>query len=238
LLATLTNRAEPTYKSGNAVQTSGATSLITAAGLAHADVIDFTSGAWSGSDGLQTFSSGGVTLSATASVPILGTSTPAELTFNGSSCGNAGVGLACAGDGIGINRTNPIFVGDQNDEVNQLEILSVLFAAARDITGVDFLNVFTRQGLIPTERMEIRANGGSWVTLMPTAAAAGGYFSSGYSASGVTSLDIRAAGGLGNALSEGSLARISYVPTPATAALVALGLAGFAFSRKQKAKQA
>jgi hypothetical protein len=206
--------------------------LVFSAGISNADVIDFTDGAWSASNGLQTYSLNGVTLSATGTLPITGASTPAVLTFNGPSCGNAGVGLACSGDGIGIDRTNRFLVGDQNDEVNQLETLSVFFSIARDITNVDFLNVFTQQGIAPAEQMQIRSNGGSWVTLVPTIASPGGYFSSNYSANGVTSLDIRAASGLNNLLSEGSLARITYVPTPATAVLLALGLVGFAFNKK------
>ena len=196
----------------------------------HATVIDFTNASpWSAADGLASYTNGGVTLTSSAS--LLGFTTPTQLTFNAGACGNSSAGLACAGQGIGINRTRVSAPFDQNDQIDFTEILRVGFASPSDIIRLEFLKVFA--GVLP-EAMQVRVNGaGAWINLSPVASAAGGYFDSGFSAASVTTLDIRAAGILSNNPgSDGSLARIT-IPVPASAALLALGLLGIAALRKR-----
>ena len=204
-------------------------SLICAPG--HATVIDFTNASpWSAANGFASYTNGGVTLTSSAS--LLGFTTPTQLTFNAGACGNSSAGLACAGQGIGINRTRiSSTLLDQNDQIDFTEILRVGFASPSDIIRLEFLKVFA--GVLP-EAMQVRVNGaGAWINLSPVASAAGGYFDSGFSAAGVTTLDIRAAGILSNNPgSDGSLARIT-IPVPASAALLALGLLGIAALRKR-----
>ena len=197
----------------------------------HATVIDFTNSApWSAANGLASYTNSGVTLSSSAT--LLGFPTPTQLTFNAGACGNTSVGLACAGQGIGINRTIVTSaLLDQNDEIDFAEILRVGFSTPSDIIRLEFLKVFA--GLLP-EAMQVRVNGaGPWISLSPSTSAAGGYFDSGFSAFGVSTLDIRAAGILSNnPASDGSLARIT-IPVPASAALLGLGLLGIAALRKR-----
>ena len=197
----------------------------------HATVIDFTNSApWSAANGLVSYTNSGVTLSSSAT--LLGFPTPTQLTFNAGACGNTSVGLACAGQGIGINRTIVTSaLLDQNDEIDFAEILRVGFSTPSDIIRLEFLKVFA--GLLP-EAMQVRVNGaGPWISLSPSTSATGGYFDSGFSASAVSTLDIRAAGILSNnPASDGSLARIT-IPVPASVALLALGLLGIAALRKR-----
>ncbi len=203
----------------------------------NAGVIDFTAGAFSGAQGQSTFSSNGVTLSATGYLPLTNSLTASTLSFNGSVCGNTGVGLACMGDGIGISRA-PI-AGPFNillpidvlpDQINRYEVLGLSFAGPVTITGLEFLNV--NRLLNISETMQVRVNGaGAWTSLAPTANQTGGYFASGFSASNVNTLEIRG----GNLASDSSLARVAYVPVPATAVLVGLG-ALFMWNRKKLPK--
>ena len=190
---------------------------------AQASVMDFTSSSWSAAQGQASHSFWGVTLSASGTFI---NPTPAVLTFNGNACGNATVGLACAGDGIGIDRTSiPI---EDVGEVGIRELLNVNFGGPVQLQQIDFLNLFAG------ERLEIRANGtGSWTLLGPSSSQTGGYFSSALNPavfSNVNFLDIRGA----NLLSDGSLARISYVPVPGTLALLLMGAMGFYQLRRNK----
>jgi hypothetical protein len=200
--------------------------------FANAGVIDFTSSQWSGTAGTSYSAPGsGVTLSASGSVPIFG-ATPAELTYNAGSCGNTTVGLACMGAGIGIDRTLvPI---EQAGEINTNELLTVSFANLMTIDRIDFLNMQPKLNLgiavLPADTMSIRANGtGAWQNFSPLMGQLGGFYSAAFAASNVSSLEIRGF----NTLSEASLARISYVPVPGTAALLLLGVAAVAYKRRK-----
>jgi hypothetical protein len=210
-----------------AIALLGATSAV-----ANAGVIDFTSSQWAGVSGFSYSAPGsGVTLTASGVLPVLNTATPSVLTFNAGPCGNNTVGLACAGAGIGIDRTSvPI---EQADEINSGELLKISFANLMTIDHVDFLKLAAPLNLgivtIPGDTMSIRVNGGTWQDFTPTVALGGGYYSAALSASNVSSLEIRGM----NAASEGSLARISYVPTPGTAALLLLGVAAVAYKRRK-----
>jgi hypothetical protein len=212
--------------------------------LAHADVIDFTNAsAWQGANGQQTFSSGFTTLSASGLLPIVNLPTsPAQtvLTFNAGACGAVvSLGLACEGDGIGIDRRQVgVLAGDVPDEIDRRETLSVNFANPLTITSIEFLNL-VRDGvglLGVNEGMDFRFNGGAWQTItMTTPAAPGGYFSTNFAPEiNVTQIDIRGSGNAALSVQDGSLARIGYVPVPASAGLLLLGGLGVMFSRRKK----
>jgi hypothetical protein len=213
---------------------------------AHADVIDFTNASqWLAANGQQSFTAGNTTISASGLLPVLNTATnPAQtlLTFNSGACGAvASLGLACNGQGIGIDRTQVpevLGVGDIPGEIDRRETLTVSFLNPLTITSIEFLNL-VRDGvgrLGINESMDYRFNGGAWQTVTYTSPAApGGYFSTNFAPeSNVSQIDIRGGGPAIGSTQDASLARISYVPVPATAALLALGAVGFAFARRKK----
>jgi hypothetical protein len=190
---------------------------------AQAGTIDFTSSTWSGSNNLQTFFSGGVTLSASA-LTLFGVNPSPVLTFNSpGACGSNPGGLACTGNGIGIDRqsTNPAYILDTNSQIDFAETLRVRFASAVDILRLDFLNANT------VETMLISVNGGVYAPFVQLASNPDGYFPTSFSAAGVNYIDIQ--GLLGNA----SLARIE-VPVPGSSALLGLGLLGLLGVHRKK----
>lgn len=156
-----------------------------AVSTASAAIIDFTSNAWSGANNVSSHSVGGVTLTATGAA--LSLSTP-FLTFNGSSCGNAGVGLACQGDGIGINSRTfaivDIFV-DQTDEVDLSEVLTITFATPTNIAGLDVLNLFAN------ESVQVSVNGGAFSFVFNGSNTTGGFHATGFAANNVSTLALR-----------------------------------------------
>lgn len=190
---------------------------------AQAAVIDFTSSAFSAVNGLTTYLDpiSGVKLKATTT---LGNSP--TLTFNG-------------GDGIGISS---IGVPQLGSEIDSFENLNVLFNGPVRITNIEFLNLFGRiSGRLlstPAESIEVRVNGaGGWTSFTGTDTNSSGlgYLSSGFSALNVTSLDFRGTNGsFTSVLNDASLAKISYVPVPASAALLAIGAIGFVALRRRK----
>lgn len=204
--------------------------IASASMAASAGVIDFTSNAWSGANGLNSYSLNGVTLTALPA-------TQQTLTFNSGGCGNTLVGLACQGAGIGINTVS----GANQDQINisPLETLRVGFGTAQSIVGVDFLKFVSTTIYVPlagnvtnSEQMQIRASTdgttfGAWQTFIaPNPSATGGYYSAGFRADNVLALEIAGKSFGVNALSAASLARIT-VPVPATLPLIGLGLAAF-----------
>ena len=198
--------------------------IATASMAASAGVIDFTSNAWSGANGLNSYGPlNGVTLTALPNGPL----NLQRLTFNAGPCGNTLVGLACQGAGIGVGPVDPT-------QINVLpEALRVGFSSAQSIWGVDFLKFVSTTGFLGySEQMQIRAstdgtNFGAWQTFIaPSPSATGGYYSAGFRADNVLALEI-AGNTFGlNVLSAASLARIT-VPVPATLPLIGLGLAAF-----------
>ncbi|MEI6546926.1 MAG: PEP-CTERM sorting domain-containing protein [Burkholderiales bacterium] len=203
--------------------------IATASMAAAADVIDFTSSAWSGANGVNSYSLNGVTLTAQPNGPF----DLQRLTFNSGSCGNTLVGLACQGAGIGVGPVDPT-------QINVLpEALRVGFSSAQSIWGVDFLKfVSTAVPILGSysERMQIRSstdgtNFGAWQTFTaPDPSATGGYYSANFRADNVLALEIAGrtfgSGFSTNATSAASLARIT-VPVPAALPLIGLGLAAF-----------
>lgn len=199
--------------------------IATASMGASAEVIDFTSYAWSGANGVNSHSVNGVTL--TASVFSI-----QKLTFNSGVCGNTLVGLACQGNGIGISTLGGLTPGQIN--VSPVETLRVGFDTAQSIWSVDFLRLISTYGTDGySERMQIRASTdgtifGDWqIFTASRPSAAGGYYSADFRADGVLALEMAGSIFGDNEESAASLARITTVPVPATLPLIGLGLAAF-----------
>jgi hypothetical protein len=212
---------------------------------AKADVIDFTNSAqWLSANGQQTFSSGSTTISATGLLAVGNTASNPVLTlltFNAGPCGAvASLGLACNGRGIGIDRGQvPQVLGDVPGEIDRRETLSISFANPLTITGIEFLNL-VRDSIGPVgvnEGMDFRFDGGAWQTItMMLPSAPGGYYSTAFSpVTNVSQIDIRGSGSAIASVQDASLARISYVPIPTTAALLFIGMIGVALAKRRKA---
>lgn len=191
---------------------------------ASAGVIDFTSSAWSGATGVNSYSVDGVTLKANPFKY-------QKLTFNSGACGNTLVGLACEGKGIGIST--PYGANQDQINVSTVETLRVGFDSAQSIWGVDFLKLVTTTAFLAySEQVQIRhstdgTSFGDWqIFSAPNPSNAGGYYSANYRADGVLALEMAGKTFDDNALSAASLARIT-VPVPATLPLIGLGLAAF-----------
>ena len=220
--------------------------LLAPVSAVHATVVDFTSNAWSGTNGTINFVGPGITLS----------SAGGNMTFNSSDgatgCGSGGdsdieseTQLDCTGDGIGIAA-----IGSSDDEITQggKESLTVTFTNGPvNIHSIDLLDLFAREisgekAVITwaTGSFEAHADPGSGP---PIPYNRGGYwevnegssdYDSGLTMAGITSFTLT---GFGDHFSDYSLARIEFsaVPVPAAFWMFGTALIGFvAMSRRIK----
>ena len=153
-----------------------------------------------------------------------------NLTFNandngGCVAGQATTGLACAGDGIGIN----------NDEITQggLQKLILTFDSAIDILDIHLLDLFGSEKTGEIAFIQNSASAPQSFKATPgNNGIAGGYWETGFTASGVQSLTVYSET---DDFSDFALARIEFasVPEPGSIALMAFGLIGLVLARKQ-----
>jgi hypothetical protein len=136
-----------------------------------------------------------------------------------------GFGLACDGDGIGIS----------DDEATGIpagrELLRVTFLSGPvDILGVDVLDLFLDEGPGIDESVELSTDATTWSRYY-SAGLPGGYVSTGFTASSTSVLYLR---GFDDKVSDGALARITYVPEPATLSLLGIGVIGLAVIARRR----
>lgn len=155
-------------------------------------------------------------------------------TFNGSKTKEPCITLlACDQDGIGI--------GAAHDEVGLAEILTITFDKAIKVTGLYFLDMFSKPAGTEEATITFSLNGSESapITLLASAVSNGGFAAlTGLNVT-VDKIIFSAADIFGeDGTNDFALAGISAVPVPAAAFLFAPALVGFMGLRRRAAKKA
>ena len=227
-----------------AVLAVAAIAFLGAAQSSQAAVIDFTKASdWAGVAGQWQFTSGtlfdGVTVQVTSQGP------GSLLTFNNGGDVNAScagvTGLACQGDGLGIN----------DDEVTKgsslvdptLERLYVYFNKPVNVTQIGFLDLFGINTLVgdvaPEMAMWVAFNGGGFIdgSLVGTDTTTTlGYKTINTSYTGVTALMFYATTPPASANTDFAVAKLNITaPEPATLLLTVIGIVATTAFRRRRA---
>ena len=195
---------------------------------AQAILIDFTDGVWDDAlnGTLGTVSYGDLDVTVEASTWLSG-----YLTFNGSASERAGCelgqsvhGLACDGDGIGVASTlNHYGAGDADEiDIYDLGYITVSFSQTVNIDDVYLLDLFASEGSGEVAVINGTRFGGSYSDNQSTTNL-GGFWDTGFTAQGVTSIVLR---GNWDLFSDYALAgvEVSAVPLPGSLVMFGSGL--------------
>ncbi len=158
------------------------------------------------------------------------TAVPDDLTFNGGDnggclAGQAFHGLSCDGDGLGVKNDEITETGSTS--VNQS--ITIEFASAMNVSNVYLLDLFANEG-----SGEVAVIAGTlFHSVEDGSYNVGGYWDTGFSAQGITSLTFT-----GNAdnFSDYAIAAIEVNPVPLPGSLVLLGsvLMGVGLIKRKK----
>ena len=195
-----------------------------ATGAAHALLIDFTSDDWNGANGQNP--SYGQVVTGVGLVTL--TAAGGTLTFNSGDnggClagGGAAFGLACDGDGIGID----------DDEITfRDEMLTVTFASAVDVINIYLLDLFDNQGEF--EQAIITVGGGSGIAVNGSSTDVGGFIITGIVENGVTTINFSTSANWDQ--TDYALAAIEVsVPEPGTLLLLGAGLFAMGLAQRRR----
>lgn len=179
---------------------------------ANAGMIDFSDPTWAGAAGNNSYTVGGVTV----------TANPGRATLSHDSL-----------DGLGVNYRDR-FIGEP-DEIDKHEMLSVNLGASTLIHKIVLHNLFSDECFIACwdERGEYRLDGGTWQSFTGNMAGQPGMLAI-MVGSVAQTIDFRADR---FALDDFSVKAIK-APEPGTLALMGLGLAGLGAFRRRKAQAA
>ena len=182
--------------------------------------IDFTNQAWKDAIGMGNTEAivDGIKLSSTGgNLTLLGSGTDFEIT----GCNNAGAGLACTGDGIGIS----------NDEISEGGVQQLTLSFLNGPVNVENIFLLDLFGLEGTGETAI-INGGIFHNTSDNQAL-GGYYETGFSDNLVSTITFLSPD---DGFSDYALAKIEISPVPIPGAAILFGsalLGFFGFKRRR-----